>query len=228
MHWPTRPHANAPTSRDTCSTDELSSGNSRATIRSLTPVRIEPLPVSGGQQQAASAGLAVIRHRDLFAELTTGDNGFPRDEHTAWEVGVPNDASDNGVSIAKYARDVIAEEIKFRRDRRQQIFSWASSLLVAIIGGSTALASAKQFQLTTPQRLGLYAAIAIIGGFSAYWVGYHYNQERLFRDEARERGKILGLPDSLYASHKLDWTNIAAILGLTGAALITVYFDIGL
>jgi hypothetical protein len=141
---------------------------------------------------------------------------------------VPNDASDNEVSIAKYARDALAEEIKFRRDRRQQIFSWASSLLVAIIGGSTALASAKQFQLTTPQRLGLYAAIAIIGGFSAYWVGYHYNQERLFRDEARERGKILGLPDSLYASHKLDWTNIAAILGLTGAALITVYFDIGL
>jgi hypothetical protein len=141
---------------------------------------------------------------------------------------VPNDASDNEVSKAKYARDVLAEEIKFRRDRRQQIFSWASSLLVAIIGGSTALASAKQFQLATMQRLGLYAAIAIIGGFSAYWVSYHYSKERLFRDEAKNLGRILGLPESLYASQKQDWTNIAAILGLTGAALIAVYFNVGL
>lgn len=33
-----------PTSRDTCSTDELSGGNSLATIRSCTLVRIEPIP----------------------------------------------------------------------------------------------------------------------------------------------------------------------------------------
>ena len=91
----------------------------------------------------------------------------------------------------QYARGVLAEEVKFRRDRRQQILSWASSLLVGIIGGSTALASAKQHQLAAMQFVGLYAAIIIVGIFSAGWIAYHYNKEKIFRNESKIMIKYL-------------------------------------
>jgi hypothetical protein len=97
---------------------------------------------------------------------------------------------------AKYARGILAEEIKFRRDRRQQIFSWASSLLVAIIGGTTAVASTK-YSLTQLQLVGLYIAILILGGFSSYWIYYHYDKERKFRANAKEYDVKLGLPPGL-------------------------------
>ncbi len=76
------------------------------------------------------------------------------------------DPASQAVSQAKYARSILAEEIKFRRDRRQQIFSWASSLLVAIIGGVTALAfTGNSVKLPQTQKCGLYAAILIVCGF---------------------------------------------------------------
>jgi hypothetical protein len=49
----------------------------------------------------------------------------------------------------KYIRDTIANEITHRSDRRQQIFSWASSLLVAIIGGVIALTFTNQHLLAS-------------------------------------------------------------------------------
>jgi hypothetical protein len=64
----------------------------------------------------------------------------------------------DGQDATQYLRSVLSEEVKFRRDRGQQISSWASSLLVAIIGGSTALAST---QLTPQQhQLALIQSIA--------------------------------------------------------------------
>jgi FtsH-binding integral membrane protein len=124
---------------------------------------------------------------------------------------------------AKYARGILAEETKFRRDRRQQIFSWASSLLVAIIGGSTALASTKALPLTPMQKYGLYAAIAIVGLYSVIWICFHYSKEKKFRNKSKKYDTTLRLPLSLDSSWYLDLLNILALLGLTGAALFTVF-----
>jgi hypothetical protein len=142
---------------------------------------------------------------------------------------MPSNVSEVQVVDPKYARGVLAEEVRFRRDRRQQIFSWASSLLVAIIGGSTALASKTQLQLAPVQRLGLYVAIAIVGIYSAFWLSYHYYRERHFRAACEEYDKEIGLPPSLrmHTSWSLDWTNILALVGLTAAAVVAVIYNLG-
>jgi uncharacterized membrane protein len=137
---------------------------------------------------------------------------------------MPTNVSDAAAQDAtQYLRSVLSEEVKFRRDRRQQIFSWASSLLVAIIGGSTALAWTKltpqQHQLALIQSIGLYIAILFLGLFSAYWINYHYKKEKLFRDESKKYDKKLGLPVSLDDARKHDVANILALLGLMVVAL---------
>ena len=128
---------------------------------------------------------------------------------------------------SKYARGVLAEEIKFRRDRRQQIFSWGSSLLIAIIGGSTALASRTQPQIPAPQRDGLYAAIVIVGMYSAAWITYHYYKERKFRTACKEYDAKLGLPEGLQDMWYLDLTNLLALAGLAVAAGFAVRYNLG-
>jgi hypothetical protein len=56
-------------------------------------------------------------------------------------------------------RDLLDKEITYRRERREQIFTWASSLLVAIIGGTIALTTQGRDSLGGRQQGGLCAAI---------------------------------------------------------------------
>jgi hypothetical protein len=56
----------------------------------------------------------------------------------------------NHDECTKYVRGLLADEIRYRRDRQWNIFSWSSSLLLGLIGGIVALAGASEnFKLTT-------------------------------------------------------------------------------
>jgi hypothetical protein len=157
---------------------------------------------------------------------------------------MPNDTPQDNDAIvrAKYARGILAEEIKFRRDRRQQIFSWASSLLVAIIGGSTVLTSAAKLGQLSEIRMGnlcattkilggLYAAIVILGVSSVCWIIHHYDREKALIDASKELdntpiGIRISLPDAFYKYKEHDYANIAAIILLMVAALFAVYINL--
>ena len=64
----------------------------------------------------------------------------------------------------KFAREAIADEVKYRRDRRSSIFSWASSLLVGVSGGVVALTYSAGKQLGYWQQSILTVAVFVLTG----------------------------------------------------------------
>jgi hypothetical protein len=69
--------------------------------------------------------------------------------------------------LNKFVRDLLANEIAYRRERREQIFTWASTVLIAIIGGTIALTS-QGHALGLWQRVYLSLAIFVL----AVWMVY--------------------------------------------------------
>ena len=65
-------------------------------------------------------------------------------------------------------------EIQFQRARKQEIFAWASSLLVAIIGGVIALTLINNIPLEPYQKKALIAAILILCASSCMWIHVHW------------------------------------------------------
>jgi hypothetical protein len=61
----------------------------------------------------------------------------------------------------------LAYELQFERARKQEIFSWASSLLIAIIGGMIALTAYHTVILDLAYKRILTGAVVILGGIPA-------------------------------------------------------------
>jgi len=119
----------------------------------------------------------------------------------------------------------LENEIAYRRGRKQEIFAWASSLMVAIIGGTVALTYWKQTALALPHKILLTVAIFILCGFSCYWIDIHWSvaiaaRKRLsfYYDKIAENNKD--------AFTDQDWPSIAAILALTLASLAAVWINV--
>lgn len=73
--------------------------------------------------------------------------------------------------------DFLKTEMVHRRTRRQAVFSWVSSLLVGIIGGTVALTYTKGVALSDSQKFILTAVIAILSIFSCLWISHHWREE---------------------------------------------------
>jgi hypothetical protein len=136
------------------------------------------------------------------------------------------------VEIEKYTRDVLAKEIAHRGERREQTFSWASSLLIAIIGGTVALTN--QGSLGLGQRGALVAAIMILAGYASGWNYYHWKSEQCARKAIKEYNKALHIPLHINeaSKYRVDWWRVTALaglaviaLGLTVLPLITALFQ---
>jgi hypothetical protein len=78
--------------------------------------------------------------------------------------------------VKRYSRDALATELAYRRDRRHSIFSWCSSIFVAIIGGSAVLIQeGKKF--TRFQEWLISFTIIVLAGFTVFWISHHWNIE---------------------------------------------------
>jgi cation transport regulator ChaC len=146
-------------------------------------------------------------------------------EHNADEAyiaKVKRIAIDNNPAIAGASLEVLENEIAHRRDRRQQVFSWASSLLVAITGGTIAL-TMKQDLLGRYQKQALTLAILVLGLFAMVWIGHHWRVEKRAKETIIPYYDARGIPYVKGSTYFTDWTMIGAILLLTLAALGAVW-----
>jgi hypothetical protein len=148
-----------------------------------------------------------------------------RDGQVRWNVGTEPDATNDGrkplihsAADRKYVRDVLAKELDHRRDRRTQIFSWASSLLVGIIGGTIALTKSDKTALSLPDRLVLSTVVSILTADALVWITYHWGVETRTQREIGRYNTDLDIPE-VSKPHRLDWPNFVAVALLALAAL---------
>jgi len=85
----------------------------------------------------------------------------------------------------KFTRELLSKEIQYRRERMLQIFSWASSTLIAIIGGIIALSgTSRVFVINKPHKWLLFGAVLILVFWSCLWIDSHSTREEELRRDA--------------------------------------------
>lgn len=80
----------------------------------------------------------------------------------------------------KFRRSILQDEIKYRRDRRSGIFTWASSILMAVTGGVIAIQLNSGRVLEGSQKIILSGAVLVLALYAGLWW-----------DKQRRRGQVL-------------------------------------
>ncbi len=119
----------------------------------------------------------------------------------------------------------LENEIAYRRDRKQEIFNWASSLLVAVIGGIIALTYKDGKSFSPVHKILLTGAIVILSGYSCKWIDIHWKvtiaarkQLSFYYDRIAKNNKD--------APTDRDWPSIRVILALTLLSLLAVWINV--
>ena len=74
--------------------------------------------------------------------------------------------------------DILMKDLEYRRKKQWDIFSWCSTVLLAIIGGMFALATREKPQPWLPwQRGAISLSAVIVAVFAQSWINYHYQYE---------------------------------------------------
>lgn len=120
--------------------------------------------------------------------------------------------------------DFLKNEMAHRRGRRQQVFSWVSSLLVGITGGTIALTYTKGAVLAFRQKAVLTGAILILFGFSWFWISHHWREEIAVRAKLQNYYSHIVEPKKDDPPRE-DWTTILAIFWLAVAACFAVWLN---
>jgi hypothetical protein len=174
--------------------------------------------------------------RPMENQAPEGKGSKPECESSKPEGKSSNDAAkDQSHEDDKYFHDLYNGRITHRRDRRQQIFSWASGLLVAITGGTVALTYKNQFSNTSqsPPSHGqslapevqfiIVFAVSLIGLYAFSWINYHWWKETNAEKELQKYESKLGISEERHHEWSLDWWNSIAIILLTLAAFSAVW-----
>jgi hypothetical protein len=90
------------------------------------------------------------------------------------------------------ARQAVLEEITFRMDKLWRIFSWASTVLVAITGGVIGLQAGKA-SLINSHRYIISVSSIVIGIYALIWLQQNLRLESLARAALAAHDKALGI-----------------------------------
>ena len=134
--------------------------------------------------------------------------------------------STNGSELPDRLYKFFQNEIKFERTRKQEVFSWASSLLIAMIGGVIALTADERLILTKIPGSILSFSVGILCVYSCYWIDMHWVKY------VKARRKLSSYYDKLEdeGSSRVwphDYTSLAAVLLLSIVAIIAVWCRVG-
>lgn len=84
--------------------------------------------------------------------------------------GAANSSTDQRIGVLQF-------ELDYRRNKQNNIFSWCSAILVAIISGTLILSGAHPIPL--PRKLFISVAVAGLSFFAFIWLGYNARRESL-------------------------------------------------
>jgi hypothetical protein len=73
--------------------------------------------------------------------------------------------------------DILRKELDYRLSAQWNIFSWCSTLLIAIAGGAIALQTKHANSLNTWQKAIGTVAVAILVAYGFVWLGHHADRE---------------------------------------------------
>jgi hypothetical protein len=81
---------------------------------------------------------------------------------------------------AKFVRDAMTAELKYRRDKMWKLFSWVNTLLTGIIGGVIALKTQpdRPFNLTPMYRIALTIAVLGLAIHACLWLQYNWEKTK--------------------------------------------------
>jgi hypothetical protein len=103
----------------------------------------------------------------------------------------------------RFAYETLRKEIEFRRDKAWRIFSWASTILLGVIGGLVAIASKSELFLPWwPHRTLLLAAIMVLAVCSRLWIQSNFDIEDSVSAKIKRREIDLGLREESEADIK--------------------------
>ena len=125
--------------------------------------------------------------------------------------------------VKRFACEVLAANIKYRRDRRWQVFSWSSGILIALIGGVFALANSTGVELDVFQRVMLSVAGTTVTLCSVLWIrrgaAYQVDEQRVLNQYYAD----LGMPPLKHAPAITIGARSTLVILLMGA-LATIWF----
>ena len=75
----------------------------------------------------------------------------------------------------KFAREILAKQVEYRREKQWKIFSWTNSILLGITGGLIAI-SGKGFVLQTYHKVVLLGAIIVLTAYSCIWINENWRK----------------------------------------------------
>jgi hypothetical protein len=98
----------------------------------------------------------------------------------------------SGDDIRILARETVLNEISYRMDKLWRIFSWTSTVLVAMIGGTIALRTGKT-ALSIVHQIVLAVAAGVLGFYAVIWLRQNLRLERRARDALVAHDRALGI-----------------------------------
>lgn len=118
----------------------------------------------------------------------------------------------------KYVFENLRKEVEYRRDKAWKIFSWASTILLAIIGGLIALATnpdpEKHFKLLCyPHKILLVSSVFILAVYSTLWVERNLSVEHDVQNEINAYEIKLGIRASEGISKRTLFEKVLKLFG---------------
>ncbi len=125
----------------------------------------------------------------------------------------------------KYARDAIEKELSRVQEKEWKIFSWASSLMIVMIGGILALTTETSFSYKDVLPWVMTSSVIVIAIYSILWVSQNLRLEKEISDKLNCYNKKLDI-NYLYDSSskvKFGYTGSLALLAI--AAIFCIWLD---
>jgi len=116
--------------------------------------------------------------------------------------------------------DQVQKEFEYRRKKQWDIFSWSSTILVAMTGGVIALQTRKEaYRLVFPQKLAISLAIIALVAYAVLWLGHNWTRETAV-------AKLLGpeVDAELRGEQRPHFGYRGAIVLLALAALLATWY----
>ena len=128
--------------------------------------------------------------------------------------------------ISKEVIEFVQKELEYRRRKLWDIFSWCSTMLIAITGGIFALETAAQRPLVFNrwEKGAIIFAVAVITVYAILWMNYHLNREGEMVQALNDNLhlKKLGIPLSMHPPNSRFQVGYRLVLVLLAAAACVV------
>ncbi len=128
----------------------------------------------------------------------------------------------------KFAYEMLRREIEYRREKAWRIFSWASTILIGIIGGLVAIYSKSnpigpELLPCWPHRILVIIAIVILTTYAWFWIRRNQNVQASVSQEIKTYGIVSNVGEESENYPKPWFGYRVTLISLAVAAIAAVW-----